>query len=424
MRTTARISPYMRFGELGVRQVYWAVMDRATANGGGRGSLGGPKDRSRSMQTFLRRLAWRDLAYWALWRFESMADQPLRPWYNEQQWAVPWTTQDSTTKALAITHQRWGPSMRAAAPAALRAWQRGETGYPLVDAAMTELWVTGYMPNYMRHVVAGFLVEYLGIDWRHATPRINHACARVYARTGAWAHAGAHMGTCRGRARPHMHAHARTCACARARARARARAVHACAGADVSMALFRHGELWFHETLVDADVAINAFMWQNGGHSGMDQWNFVMHPVFAAKSADPEGDYVRRWLPQLGQLPVEYIHCPWEAPPTMLAKARVVLGRDYARRVVTDLEGALRRSVEWVVELRRGPGKPFVLPDGNEAMPLPDGRLARCITRVDYRVDSDKPLTKQSAAGNYPNTRTHLIHTGMHIYATCVSTHS
>ena len=63
-----------------------------------------------------------------------------------------------------------------------------------------------------------------------------------------------------------------------------------------------HGEKWFHKTLVDADVAINAYMWQNGGHSGMDQWNFVMHPVFAAKTCDPEGDYVRRWVPELAGL--------------------------------------------------------------------------------------------------------------------------
>jgi hypothetical protein len=51
--------------------------------------------------------------------------------------------------------------------ASLRAWQFGKTGYPLVDAAMRELWVTGYMPNYTRHVVAGFLIEYLNVDWRH-----------------------------------------------------------------------------------------------------------------------------------------------------------------------------------------------------------------------------------------------------------------
>jgi deoxyribodipyrimidine photolyase len=63
---------------------------------------------------------------------------------------------------------------------------------------------------------------------------------------------------------------------------------------------WRHGELWFHDTLIDADVPIQAMMWQNGGHSGMDQWNFVMHPVFAAKACDPDGDYVRQWLPQVG----------------------------------------------------------------------------------------------------------------------------
>merc|ERR1719331_3827838 len=128
------------------------------------------------------------------------------------------------------------------------------------------------MPNYMRHVVAGFLIEYLNLHWIH-------------------------------------------------------------------------GEKWFHKTLVDADVAINAYMWQNGGHSGMDQWNFVMHPVFAAKSCDPEGEYVRRWLPALAKLPVEYIHCPWEAPQTVRAQARVVIGGSgYPRRVVEDLEAALRNS--------------------------------------------------------------------------------
>jgi len=57
--------------------------------------------------------------------------------------------------------------MRASQPEKLRLWQRGETGYPLVDASMRELWVTGYIPNYMRHVVAGFLVEYLGKFYSH-----------------------------------------------------------------------------------------------------------------------------------------------------------------------------------------------------------------------------------------------------------------
>ena len=81
------------------------------------------------------------------------------------------------------------------------------TGYPLVDAAMRQLWSTGWIPNYMRHVVAGFLIEFLNLDWRH-------------------------------------------------------------------------GLKWFDYTLVDADVAISAFMWQNGGHSGFDQVRNSPSPKF------------------------------------------------------------------------------------------------------------------------------------------------
>ena len=72
-------------------------------------------------------------------------------------------------------------------------------------------------------------------------------------------------------------------------------------------------------TLVDSDAAINARLWQQGGHSGVSQWNFVMHPVFAAKNADPTGDYVRRWVPELAAMPTEFIHRPWEAPLELLA---------------------------------------------------------------------------------------------------------
>ena len=201
-----------------------------------------------------------------------------------------------------------------------------------MDAGMRELWATGYVPNYVRHVVAGFLIEYLNVDWRH-------------------------------------------------------------------------GQLWFHDTLVDADVAIQGFMWQNGGHSGMDQWNFVMHPVYAAKSADPDGEYVRRWCPELAGLPREYVHCPWEAPATTLAAANVALGRHYPKRIILDLEDARRKSLKAVVDVRRAHPE-YVLPDGNESLPLPEpGRTARCITRVDYRMMSEEVVTRQTAAAPWDLSR-------------------
>ena len=80
------------------------------------------------------------------------------------------------------------------------------------------------------------------------------------------------------------------------------------------------------DTLVDADVAINAMMWQNGGMSGLDHWNFVMHPVDAAMTCDPKGDYVRRWIPELAKLPDDLIHKPWKCPPSILKRCGVHLG--------------------------------------------------------------------------------------------------
>lgn len=306
---TARISPYMAFGELSPRDVYHAAA----------AAFGQAKAR-----VFLRRLAWRDLAYWALWKFPHMVTQPFRPWYARQRWDIPWRG-DFEAAALLEATRRWAPPPGSQ----LRAWQRGMTGYPLVDAGMRELWATGYICNYMRHVVAGFLIEHMNADWRH-------------------------------------------------------------------------GALWFHDTLVDSDVAINSFMWQNGGHSGMDQWNFVMHPVYAAKAADPEGDYVRAWCPELSKLPVEFIHCPWEAPATVLAAAGVILGKHYPKRILTDLEAARQNSLAAVVELRRtGEGAKHVLPDGHEAFEMPNGRTARLITRIDYRLMAEKPVTVQTAADQW-----------------------
>jgi len=149
-------------------------------------------------------------------------------------------------------------------------------------------------------------------------------------------------------------------------------------------------------------------MWQNGGHSGLDQWNFVMHPVNAAKSCDPEGEYTRRWVPELKGLPVEYIHCPWEAPTTVLAGARVVLGRSYPRPIIADLEKARINSLDAVLEVRRRAGSDLVLPDGNELLELDDGRSARLITRVDYREMASKPITKQTSGDKWNKSKRDL----------------
>jgi len=78
-----------------------------------------------------------------------------------------------------------------------------------------------------------------------------------------------------------------------------------------------------------------------------------------------------------------------------------VLGRTYPRPIVTDLEKARLESLDAVIEIRRGVGKEYVLPCGNERLYLEDGREARLITRVDYREMASKPVTEQRAADKW-----------------------
>ncbi|XP_041964697.1 deoxyribodipyrimidine photo-lyase [Alosa sapidissima] len=298
---TSCVSPYLHWGQLSPR---WLLWDARAA-------------RCRSPK-FQRKLAWRDLAYWQLTLFPDLPWESLRPPYKALRWS----------------------SERAH----LRVWQKGTTGYPLVDAAMRQLWQTGWMNNYMRHVVASFLVAYLHLPWQE-------------------------------------------------------------------------GYRWFQDTLVDADVAIDAMMWQNGGMSGLDHWNFVMHPVDAAMTCDPIGTYVRRWCPELAPLPDELIHKPWKCPTSILRRAGVVLGQTYPERVVTDLEERRTQSLRDVAEVRQRFKEYVDQHSGCDLVPLPDrlveealgstGEVLRCgsrfllpvITRMEFKHQTADP-DKADGRGN------------------------
>lgn len=94
---------------------------------------------------------------------------------------------------------------------------------------------------------------------------------------------------------------------------------------------WRAGEAWFRETLVDADLANNAGGWQWVAGSGADAAPYfrIFNPIMQGEKFDPAGDYVRRWLPELAQLPDRYIHKPWTTPEVILKQAGLTLGRDY-----------------------------------------------------------------------------------------------
>lgn len=226
---TSRLSPHLAFGEIGPRQIVRALL-LATDTGA---SAAQPADVSR----FLAELGWREFSYHLLFHNPDLPRKNHQPKFD----AFPWRSD----------------------PAALVAWQRGRTGYPIVDAGMRQLWQTGWMHNRVRMVVASFLIKHLLLDWRL-------------------------------------------------------------------------GEAWFHDTLVDADPANNAASWQWVAGSGADAAPYyrIFNPMTQGETFDPDGTYVRTYVPELARLPAAHIHAPWQAPAMVLATAGVRLGIDYPQPLV------------------------------------------------------------------------------------------
>ncbi len=99
---------------------------------------------------------------------------------------------------------------------------------------------------------------------------------------------------------------------------------------------WRIGERYFRRHLLDGDVAQNVGNWQWVAGTGADAAPYfrVFNPVLQSKRFDPDGDYIRRWLPELQALPKEWIHAPWEAPPFDLSSSGVYLGENYPAPIV------------------------------------------------------------------------------------------
>ena len=99
---------------------------------------------------------------------------------------------------------------------------------------------------------------------------------------------------------------------------------------------WRIGEVWFWDTLCDADAANNAASWQWVAGSGADAAPYyrIFNPMLQGEKFDPAGEYTRRYVPELARLPAPHIHCPWEAPAQTLAAAGVTLGKTYPLPIV------------------------------------------------------------------------------------------
>ncbi len=128
--TTSRLSAHLRFGEISPRRVAQTVESAAATDPG----------LAPAAEKYLAELGWRDFAAALLLANSDLATRSLRPEFDR----FPWRDDE----------------------AGFRAWRRGETGYPIVDAGMRQLWRTGFMPNRVRMIAASFLVKHLLIDWR------------------------------------------------------------------------------------------------------------------------------------------------------------------------------------------------------------------------------------------------------------------
>lgn len=222
---TSCLSPHLAFGEISPYQV-WAAASAP--------DLEAP---SRDQETFLSEVLWREFSYSLLFFNPDLRKKNFQPRFDAFSWSG---NLDLLPK-----------------------WQSGQTGYPMVDAGMRQLWHTGWMHNRVRMIVGSFLVKHMLLHWRH-------------------------------------------------------------------------GEEWFWDTLVDADLANNAASWQWIAGSGADAAPYfrIFNPMTQGAKFDRDGAYIRHYVTELKDLPDKYLNAPWEAPDDVLERAGVELGKTYPQPIV------------------------------------------------------------------------------------------
>ena len=242
-KNVSRLSPHLHHGEISPNTVWYEVKEKAET-----------MDSYRDGDHYLSELGWREFSYNLLYFFPYLPKENLQKKFDN----FPWEENNEL----------------------LIKWQKGETGYPIVDAGMRELWKTGYLHNRVRMIVGSFLVKNLLLHWHH-------------------------------------------------------------------------GQEWFWETLVDADLANNSASWQWVSGSGADAAPYfrIFNPVTQGEKFDPNGEYIKHHIPELKNLNGKFLYAPWEAPESVLEAAGIELGKNYPKPIV-DLKLSREKALAAFEELK------------------------------------------------------------------------
>ena len=232
-RNVSRLSPFLRWGQISPN-ILWYNCEQLSSD--------------KNVDHFKSELGWREFSYYLLYHFPILPKKNLQKKFDN----FPWVQNTNF----------------------LNSWQKGKTGYPIVDAGMRELWETGYMHNRVRMIVGSFLVKNLLIDWKQ-------------------------------------------------------------------------GEEWFWDCLLDADLASNSASWQWVAGSGADAAPYfrIFNPVTQGQKFDKDGEYTKKFVPELKNLPSKYLFNPWETPKDILSDSGIELGKNYPLPIV-DIKTSRNMALE------------------------------------------------------------------------------
>ena len=220
---TSKLSPYIKHGQIHVDSI-WKKCSEIKSKGIG-------------YRKYINELGWREFSHSLINYFPEFLKGNFRKEFDK----FPWAKNEKF----------------------LKAWKRGMTGYPIVDAGMRELYETGWMHNRIRMVVGSFLVKHLRINWTE-------------------------------------------------------------------------GEKHFRNCLLDFNKANNVAQWQWVAGCGADAAPYfrIFNPILQGEKFDKEGNYVKKWVPELKNVPNKFIHKPWEMELKYQEAIKTIIGKDYPGPIV------------------------------------------------------------------------------------------